>query len=225
MRRDPLTQGPRLFAANCASCHSVKREEEGTSVLCAKPTAPNLGEFASRAWLRGLLDPAKIVSPDYFGAAGDLKEGEMVNWVNDNVPDMDDETRAKLDKVLIALSAEAQLPSQREADAKDAAIIEEGRTLFSEVGCADCHKFHDEGETGLAPDLTGYGSRAWLMGMISNPNHDRFYAHLGDAQLMPAFAPSAENKDVNQLTQDEIGLIADWLRGDWYRAPASADAN
>jgi hypothetical protein len=27
------------------------------------------------------------------------------------------------------------------------------------------------------------------------------------------------------LNQDEIGLIADWLRGDWYRAPASADAN
>ncbi len=223
MRRDPYTQGPRLFAANCASCHSVTREEEGTSVLCAKPTAPNLGGFASRAWLRGLLDPAKIAGPNYFGASEALKEGDMVGWVNDNVPGMDDAARADLEKVIIALSAEAALPSQREDDAKDAAIVAEGRKLLAEgVGCADCHRFHDAGEEGLAPDLTGYGSREWLIGMISNPNHAKYYAHLEDHQTMPAFAPNAENPDANQLSLEEIGLIVDWLRGDWYRPDESA---
>lgn len=223
MRRDPLIQGPRLFAANCASCHSVTRDEEGGTVLCDKPTAPNLGGFGSRAWIRGLLEPAKIVGPQYFGNSPELKEGQMVGWVNENVPDMDDTARGNLEKVVLALSAEAQLTSQREADVKDAAAIEEGRKLFADgVGCADCHKFHDTGEAGLAPDLTGYGSREWLIGMISNPNHEKYYAHLEDAQLMPAFAPSTDQPDANQLSATEIGMIADWLRGDWYRPAAEA---
>jgi ubiquinol-cytochrome c reductase cytochrome b subunit len=223
MRRDPLTQGPRLFAAKCAGCHSATREDKLSSIICPNPTAPNLGGFGSRSWIRGLLDPTKIVGPAYFGGAEHLKEGEMVNWVTENVTAMDAEGKANLEKVVIALSAEAQLPSQREDDAKDAEAIAAGRKLLSEeIGCIDCHKFHEAGDVGLAPDLTGYGSREWLIGMISNPNHERFYAHIED-QPMPAFAPSRERPEANQLGQEEIGLIVDWLRGEWYR-PAQGDS-
>jgi mono/diheme cytochrome c family protein len=31
---------------------------------------------------------------------------------------------------------------------------------------------------------------------------------------MPAFA------EQKMLTEQEIGLVADWLRGEWYRPPA-----
>ncbi|MDZ4783500.1 MAG: cytochrome b N-terminal domain-containing protein [Planctomycetia bacterium] len=226
MRRDPLTQGPRLFAAKCAGCHSATREDDSASIVCPTPTAPNLGGFGSRSWIRGLLDPTKIVGPAYFGNSPHLKSGEMVTWVTDTVTEMDAEAKANLDKLVIALSAEAQSPTQREQDEKDAETIAAGRTFLSEeVGCVDCHKFHDAGEEGLAPDLTGYASREWLIGMIGNPNHVRFYGHVDAVdQPMPAFAPSPDRPEANQLSAEEVGLIADWLRGDWYRAPASESA-
>ena len=41
--------------------------------------------------------------------------------------------------------------------------------IVNEFACIDCHKFRDDGELGLAPDLTGYASREWLTAFISNP--------------------------------------------------------
>ena len=77
----------------------------------------------------------------------------------------------------------------------------------------DCHRFHEEGEElGTAPDLTGYGSRDWLMAFISNPEHVRFYGDKNDR--MPAFG------EEKQLTPTEIGLVTDWLRGEWYEPAA-----
>ena len=70
------------------------------------------------------------------------------------------------------------------------------------------HKFHDSGEDPTGPDLTGYGSRQWLIDFISNPAHERFYGKRNDR--MPAFG------EEKQLDPRAIGLIADWLRGDWY---------
>ena len=70
--------------------------------------------------------------------------------------------------------------------------IDEGRELLvSEMGCTDCHRFHDDGELGIAPDLTGYGSREWLIGFISDPRHERFYGENNDR--MPAYAPSGDD--------------------------------
>ncbi len=63
----------------------------------------------------------------------------------------------------------------------------------------------------FGPDLTGFGSRQWLTAFISNPKHESFYGAHNDR--MPAFGADG------RLTADEIGLIADWLRGDWYVAP------
>ena len=81
--------------------------------------------------------------------------------------------------IAAALSAEANLPAQRALDQKDKEKIEAGRKLIeNEDNCVQCHKFHAKGELGSAPDLTGYGSREWLIGMISNPAHERTRAFL-----------------------------------------------
>ena len=71
------------------------------------------------------------------------------------------------------------------------------------------HKFHEDGEN-TAPDLTGYGSKDWLVAFIGNPGHERFYGSRNDR--MPAFG------EEKQLTPQEISLVADWLRGEWYEA-------
>jgi ubiquinol-cytochrome c reductase cytochrome b subunit len=209
LRNDPLTQGPKLFAKNCASCHRYDGHDGLGGQPKDKIAAADLKGFASREWLAGLFDPAKIDGAHYFGGTKQ-KTGKMVKFVKEDVAAYDAPAKKNLQDAVTALSAEAQLPAQRAADERDeAAIVRGGKAITSTLGCMDCHHFHEEGEElGGAPDLTNYGSREWLVAFISNPEHDRFYGKRNDR--MPAFGAK------KQLTSQEIGLIADWLRGEWY---------
>jgi hypothetical protein len=181
--------------------------------------------FSSRSWLDGLLDPEQIISPHYFGATahaqkdenGDFREGGMVQFVHDNLVGLDEPNRAALSQVIAALSAEAELPSQRDADesARNDGTLEKGRdALVNNFGCIDCHRFHDDGDLGYAPDLTGYGSHEWLTQFIANPEGERFYPDSNDR--MPAFAPNPDVPERNRLTLDEIDILARWIRGEPY---------
>jgi ubiquinol-cytochrome c reductase cytochrome b subunit len=144
-----------------------------------------------------------------------LKDGKMVKFVKEDISTFDDELKKVLQNAIVALSAEARLTSQETIDQRDEEVIQTGSEALVglELGCIDCHTFHDEGEES-APDLTGYGSREWLMAFISNPEHERFYGDRNDR--MPAFG------EEKSLTAQEIGLVADWLRGEWYEPPAAA---
>jgi ubiquinol-cytochrome c reductase cytochrome b subunit len=116
----------------------------------------------------------------------------------------------------MAVSAEAQLKGQLAADQKDAAIIQEGRTLLQEeMKCGDCHSFGKKDENATGPELTGYGSRRWLIASINNPAHPDLYGEHNDR--MPAFGAD------QILSEQAIGLIADWLREAWYEPVASAE--
>ncbi len=58
------------------------------------------------------------------------------------------------------------------------------------------------------------------MGMIGNPKGERFYRD--DNDRMPSFAEHPGDASGNMLDARSLGLIADWLRGDWYEpAPAA----
>jgi ubiquinol-cytochrome c reductase cytochrome b subunit len=173
-------------------------------------SAADLKGFASREWLAGLLDPAKVDSPHYFGGSK-LKGGKMVKFVKEDVDAFNPDQKKLLQNTIAALSAEARLKSQRESDQRDEAMIEDGtKALIGDsMGCMECHKFHDSGDdSGIAPDLTAYGSREWLIAFIDNPAHERFYGKRNDR--MPKFG------EEKQLTSQEIGLVADWLRKEWY---------
>ncbi|MBX3413369.1 MAG: cytochrome b N-terminal domain-containing protein [Pirellulales bacterium] len=216
VRQDPMIQGPLLFNRHCVMCHTHVDENGHGLAGDEAPTASNLYGFATREWIAGLLSPEHIGTAAYFGATP-YKQGDMVGWVNDTVPSMSDEEKADLQKVVAALSAEAHLPSQEAIDARDAATIEEGATLLKEtVGCADCHRFHDAGELGSAPDLTGYGSYGWLSEFISDPTHERFYREAVDGG-MPGFATHRENPLANKLSPEQLDVLVRWLRGEWYR--------
>ncbi|HEV3137805.1 MAG TPA: cytochrome b N-terminal domain-containing protein [Pirellulales bacterium] len=217
LRNDPKTQGPKLFALHCAGCHThaAPANEADPAIKSAKkPSAPNLFGFAGRDWLTSLLDPKHIAGPNFFGNTSH-REGEMVGFVNETLKDWPPE---EVRNVVIALSAEAQLKRQAGEDRKDAARVEAGRKLIAQgERCVQCHKFHEAGELGSAPDLTGYGSREWLVGMISNPKHERFYGDNNDR--MPIFAEHPGDAPENMLPAHAIGLIVDWLRGEWYEPP------
>jgi len=199
--------------AKTSSLFLLKMETRSSFSTISSPRnrQPKSKVFPRRAWFTGLLDPKRIVGPEYFG---NTKFRKMAGFVKERLSDLDEEEKQSLEKVIMAVSAEAQLPSQREMDARDAKAIEEGRKLLVEdFSCTDCHKFHDKGQLGDAPNLTGYGSKAWVAGILSNPAEKRFY---GKRNLMPCYAPSASNSAENTLNPLQIEFLTDWLRGEWY---------
>jgi len=214
LREDPLTQGPKLFARHCASCHRF----DGHDGLGGQPkdaaSAADLKGFASREWLAGLLDPARVATPHYFGGTK-FRNGKMVKYVQEDVADFGPEDRQLLDLTIKALSAEAGLKAQRETDRRDEALIVRGREALvgPRMNCADCHVFRGAGEA-VGPELTGYGSREWLVAFIGNPAHPRFYGDRNDR--MPLFG------EEKVITPGELGLIVDWLRGEWFEPRPAA---
>ncbi|MBL9200814.1 MAG: cytochrome b N-terminal domain-containing protein, partial [Opitutaceae bacterium] len=125
LRNDPRTQGPKIFARSCASCHRYDGHDGLGGQPKDKQSAADLKGFASRAWLTGLFDPAKVDTPHYFGGTAQ-KAGKMVKYVKEDVAALDDAGKKELAQAILALSAEARLKSQRELDKKDEALIESG---------------------------------------------------------------------------------------------------
>jgi ubiquinol-cytochrome c reductase cytochrome b subunit len=210
LRDDVLTQAPKLFAAKCAACHSFDGHDGLGAPLADKQTAAELKGWGSREWLRMFMDPQQIGATHVWGGTAFVeKRTDMVEYVLDEIPKFTPEQKAMLERVIMAVSAEAQLPSQREADARDAAQIEQGRKEFGETGlnCADCHEFRGEGG-GKGADLTGWASREWTIGIIHNPADKKFYGRRNDR--MQAFGEKGE------LSRRQIEMLADWLRGEAF---------
>ena len=213
IRTDPLSQGPQLFAQHCGSCHAhIDPAAADAAAMIAASSAANLHGFGTLAWARGLLDPEQVAGPAYFGNTAHA-EGDMVSYVTDDMTDADTWSGDQINAVAAALAAEAAVHGD---EPLDAALVEQGRALMAdEERCGMCHRAGDnETDLGAAPDLAGWGGRDWLVGIISDPNHERFYPETNDR--MPSFGV-AEEGGVPPLSDQQIGLIADWLRGEWYR--------
>ena len=212
VRADAKLQGPRLFAQHCASCHAhVDPQAPGAAAILATSSAANLFEFGRASWMRGLLDPAQVAGPAYFGNTAH-KDGDMVSFVQGDLTDADQWKKDDIEAVIVAMAGEAG-----HADpGVQPAMLEKGRALVTDgERCGGCHKLGDNGTAlGSAPDLTGWGSREWLVGIITDPTHERFYGDSNDR--MPSFGKAAEGA-APMLSPQQIGLLADWLREDWYR--------
>lgn len=213
MRADAYTRGPRLFAQHCASCHLFDGHDGLGHVPKDPPSAPDLKDFASREWIAGLLDPERVDSLDYFGGTR-FKEGRMVRYVKRTVARYNEEEKQQLQLVIKALSAEAALPYQRELDAADEADIIAGRAAIDTeaMRCTECHEYRKPNPDFNGPRLTAYGSRDWLRDFIANAAEEHFYGTRNDR--MPLYGPQ------EILTEQEILLLTDWLRRDWYTPAA-----
>ena len=213
LRDDPFTQGPRLFSRNCASCHRFDGHDGlGYPLPKDSISASDLKGYGSRAWLTGFLHADTILTSRYWGGTAHT-EGDMAYWLSDHQPETDEARRTRED-VVIALSAQAQLPSQRDADLRDSARIAAGVAFMRNTssGCAECHKFQGVGTD--SPELDGWGSRQWMLDFINDPTHPRFFGR--DNDRMPSFGTE------KSLSPREIALIVDWIRGEWVRPAATA---
>tara|TARA_Y100001934_G_scaffold149408_1_gene179290 strand:- start:1261 stop:1794 length:534 start_codon:yes stop_codon:yes gene_type:complete len=162
-------------------------------------SAPDLAGFASREWVEKLLDHQHFVSESFFGNT-EFVNGKMAK----QLAKYDEAEKALVPKVAALLSDLAELPYQKKLsdDEREAGFD----VFFDELACIDCHDIENEDE-GSAPDLTGYGSREWLLAFIGDPSHERFYGSKNDR--MPSFGRD------NKISAREIEMLVDWLRKDW----------
>lgn len=234
LRNDPLTQGPKLFAKKCASCHRYDGHDgTGHKVLVegkeVPATATDLATIGTREWARSVLvdyhelfAPLKNVTKDGENLGDMYLEGDMGTWSSDNRELLLDpenaETLAGLVEFLAAQSERADLaPFDEELVAKGLDTFENGTIAKGELSmvCADCHAVKPAGAddvlgtTEYGPELTGYGGRAWLRSFIANPGAPEHYGST-EHNAMPAFEKS--------LREQEIDLIARWLIGDYYKS-------
>ena len=204
LRADPENQGRRLFAAHCASCHRYNGHDGRGYPVDDPQSAADLAGFASTAWVTELLNYDHYVSDKYFGGTK-FKDGTMARKV---LAKYTEEENKLLPEIARLLADEANLPYEEklEEEKRDELLalfynddldFEDGRA------CIDCHDIDSEDE-GSAPDLTGYGSREWLIAFIENPEDSRFYGKKNDR--MPCYGRD------DKLKPEEIEILVDWIR-------------
>jgi quinol-cytochrome oxidoreductase complex cytochrome b subunit/mono/diheme cytochrome c family protein len=234
LRRDPLTQGRLLFKQHCATCHAytiggVNQFPPENKNAKVEPKASDLGGYGSKEWIRGLMRHPE--DPRYFGHT---KVTGMTTWaegVRKNRKEMTeaqkDEQDATFDLIADWLATHPQgKPKDKNADD----LFTRGYKAFTKTpgGCVSCHGYDGAkgGGGDSAPDLTGYGSAAWVRLMVMSPASPKRHAA---ANEMPAFrndqGPGAEvqlqefrdanaNVPVIALSDIDRELIIRWLVGD-----------
>ena len=235
LRRDPMTQGRLLFKQHCATCHAYTNaqgenefppEDKNAKV---ESKASDLGGYGSKNWIRGLMRHPE--DPRYFGHT---KLTGMIKWaegVRENRKEMNDAQKTEQDATfdLIAewLSTHPQ-GKPRDENADD--LFTRGYKAFTKKGggCVSCHGYDGAkgGGGDTAPDMTGYGSAAWIRLMVMSPASPK--RHAANNQ-MPAFrsdqGPASEvqlmefrdanaNVPVIALSDIDRELIIRWLVGD-----------
>ncbi len=155
LRRDPFTQGPRLFAQHCSACHRYNGHDGRGSLVMdapregeplpqiASPAAADLGTFASREWMTAVVtDYANhfewLKNSGWYkearqkSAAGESVEfidpdnSEMADWTSGNAESLNSPDNADNRKALVEfLIAEAG----HAGTAVEATLVERGRKL------------------------------------------------------------------------------------------------
>ncbi|HET6425079.1 MAG TPA: cytochrome b N-terminal domain-containing protein [Planctomycetaceae bacterium] len=236
LKSDPLTQGPRLFARHCASCHRYEGHDgTGRQIVVSvgeahskkteivPATAPDLGTFGTRAWTKDVLTnyhelfaPLKNMVLNDKNVGERFLTGDMANWVTENKAALTDPANEADLNALVEYLAELYGPKDEKP--VDADLAAKGKDIYASgklksgalsMGCADCH---DPGNG--APLLVGYGGKDWLKRFILNPGHADFY---GDNNAMVQFE--------GKLSPGELDLLVNWMIGDYYRAPEKKTAH
>lgn len=155
LRKDPFTQGPRLFAQHCKSCHRYNghdgrgtivteaSEVEDAPPVIGAPTAADLGAFGSREWMTAIVMDysnhfAWMKNSNWFrdaqakAAAGKTVEyinpdgSEMADWTSGNLESLNSAENADNVKALVEfLASEAG----HAASTYNMSLVEKGRDL------------------------------------------------------------------------------------------------
>jgi ubiquinol-cytochrome c reductase cytochrome b subunit len=201
MKSAPELRGPELFDKSCAGCHML-----GDHGVDKDRTAPKLDGWGTEKWALAMLhDPD---ADDHFGRTTYKGEMPSVDIAPKDAPKTwkpmaDDDKRA----VAAFLASQGDDPKDPK---RDAALLAKGKSIVT-TRCTTCHLFGGEGDDGgegLAPELSGWGSVAWVRAQIANPSSKATYReHALDADRkghMPRFD--------QELQPQDLDLLAGWVR-------------
>jgi len=99
----------------------------------------------------------------------------------------------------------------------DAKLVARGKEIVTSR-CTSCHLFAGEGDDGgggIAPELSGYGSVAWVRAQIANPATKATYR---EQALDPARKGHMPRFDA-ELSAADIDLLARWVVETTRRRP------
>jgi ubiquinol-cytochrome c reductase cytochrome b subunit len=207
VQQDPELRGASLFEGHCASCHVL-----GDLGDPKKATATKLDGWTTPEWIAAMIhDPD---APQFFGGGPYATQMPSVDVRPKNKPVgeawkpmVKDETEKRA--VAEFLAAQGHEPDDPVRPA-DAAAVKVGETIVSER-CSTCHLWKGDGDdegSGLAPELSGYGSLSWTQAQVANPSSTKTYREkaLGEdlKKHMPRF-----DKD---LSAADVELVARWTR-------------
>ena len=175
-----------------------------------KPTAADLSGFASRPWLTEFLAAKGISSPKFFGNTR-FKQKKMYGFSRRpstiSSPRRRNRWFRRSPRGRVEVAARCR---RRRCERYCRRARSSSRRIAPIATPSIASRRH--GQKG--PDLSGYGSHDWLIAIVGNPAHKRFYGKENDR--MPAFAESATDAKKNVLSRQELELLVDWLRGEWY---------
>ncbi len=200
MRNDPLLRAEAIFKESCASCHKLGPLGPPGN----KKVAPALDGWGSEKWVIAMLNDSD--TDDKFGKTG--YKGQMPSYTHagKDVDPANFKPMAQADQEAIAryLAHESDDVSDPNHDADGAKLIASR--------CTTCHVFlgKTDDTTGAAPDLTGWGSVAWIKAQVANPSSPLTYRPNALAADLQGHMPRFDDK----LSADDISLVARYV---WYR--------
>lgn len=206
LARSPELRGPELFDKHCAGCHTLGEHGEEKD-----RNAPKLDGWSKEGWILDLLhDPdgdARFGRTPYKGEmpSMDVKPKDAdPSWTPMPAEDM------KACAAFLASQGDppgfTPPPASLRSDPK---LVARGKEIVT-TRCTACHLWNGEGDDGgqgLAPELSGYGSLAWVRAQIANPASKATYRE--DA-LDPERKGHMPRFDT-ELSAADIDLLATWV--------------
>jgi ubiquinol-cytochrome c reductase cytochrome b subunit len=244
LKDDPFTQGPRLFARNCASCHRynghdgterlviVTREVDHKKVTTpVAPTAADLGDFGSREWTKrvlldfhGAFEPLNNAKLEDGTSVGErFLSGDMASWSTDNKEALSQadnaESLAALIEFLAWQSGRKDLGEIDQAKAEAGQKVFEGGELTNGAlssACIDCHTMKLAGAEESLSENPGAGVPT-LTGYAGADWLTRFIQNPGHEDFYGDnnAMPGFERR----MTDRDLDLLVRWMVGDYHPAP------
>lgn len=242
LSEDPFTQGPKLFAKHCASCHRFNGHNGRGRVLqesvaetgglrITMPVATDLGNFGSHEWMRSIVlnfkdhfaaikfsDKYKSMkSSDTEGDFLDPDQSEMADWSGDPDALSSSENEANLNGLIEFLVSQTGHTGLSLDDGK----IALGRKVATEgawqgdlngTSCTDCHD--SIGESFRIDPAADNGGYPDLAGYGSANWLKAFISNPGSGQFygMKNQMPGFANK----MSDQELHLLVSWLTGQYH---------
>lgn len=92
------------------------------------------------------------------------------------------------------------------------------RVWLFEQHCASCHRMGDLGPAAgkdTAPDLTGFGSRAWVQRVLEEPDHDALFGKTAFKGQMPSMTKPPKDpelaKEFTAMKPEDMNAITEFL--------------